>query len=177
MLPEAPHLAVPTETKVRTTTLDLNFTDQHATAIPDVDTVSAPSVDIAEDIAFNTVRSACVGIGKHTPVCQERLVILPEDRVRVNGRGATGVFGAIAMNQVCVGNVDGFFGGREADAIGAPKAVCHHTNVTSGGIKAVDQLWELRFRPKPLLVAIDGVGEPDGAVRMDDDVIWRIERA
>ena len=56
MFGECPYLPVPTKAKIRTSTLDLNLADQHASIVPDIDTIAAGRVDIAKDIAFNAAR-------------------------------------------------------------------------------------------------------------------------
>lgn len=80
------------------------------------------------------------------------------------------------MDLVCVGDVGIVFGWGEADAIGATEAVSHDANVARRWVKAVHLLGKLGFGPEALLVAIDGVGEPDGTVRVYDHVVWRVER-
>lgn len=80
------------------------------------------------------------------------------------------------MDQVRVGDVDSILGGGEGDAVGATEAVSHDANVARRRVKAVHLLRKLGLGPEALLVAIDGVGEPDGAVRVYDNIVWRIER-
>ena len=80
------------------------------------------------------------------------------------------------MDEIRVGDVHGVFGGRKTDAVGSAEAIGHHADVTRRRVEAVDVLRELRFRPKPLFVAVDGVGEPEGTIRMDHDIVGRIER-
>lgn len=80
------------------------------------------------------------------------------------------------MDQVRVSNIGGVFVWGEADAVGATEAVSHDTNVARRRIKAVHLLGKLGFGPEALLVAIDGVGEPDGAIRVYDNVVWGVER-
>ena len=79
------------------------------------------------------------------------------------------------MDLVRVGDVNGFLARGKADAVGAAEAVSHGTDVAGGGIEAIDELGELGLGPEALFVAVDGVGEPDAAVRVDDDVIGGIE--
>jgi len=78
---------------------------------------------------------------------------------------------------VRVGYVDCVFVGGEGDAVGAAEAICDDADVAGGGIETVDELRELRFRAETLLVAVDGVCEPNGAVGMDDDVVGGVEGA
>jgi hypothetical protein len=81
------------------------------------------------------------------------------------------------VDEVRVGDVDGFFRWGEADAVGSAEPVGHDADVASFGHEAVDVLGELGFGPEALFVAVDGVGEPDGAVRGDDDVVGGVEGA
>ena len=177
MLGKTPHLAITTKAEIRTAALDLDFANQHAAAIPDVDPVSTPGVYIPEHVAFDPVRGSRIRVGKHPPVGEKGLLVLPKDRVCINRGGAAEVFGAVAVDEVGVGDVDDVFDGGEAYAVGTAKPVRYDPNVACGGIEAVHQLRELRFRPKALLIAINRVRKPNGAVRMHDDVIGRIERA
>lgn len=80
------------------------------------------------------------------------------------------------MNLVRVGDVGNVFRWGEADAIGATEAISHDANVARRRVKAVHLLRKLGLGPEALLVAIDGVGEPDGAVGVYDHVVWRVER-
>ncbi len=100
----------------------------------------------------------------------------PEDGVGVDGGGAARVAG-LAMEEVGVGDVDGLFGRGEGDAVGAAEAVGDNANVARRRVKAVDLLRELGFWAEALLVAVDRVGEPDAPVRVDDDVVGRVEGA
>ena len=81
------------------------------------------------------------------------------------------------MDEVCIGDVDGFFGRGEADAVWPAEPIGHDADIACFGVVAVDLLRELWFGPEALLVAVNGVGKPDGAVRVDDDVIGGIEGA
>lgn len=75
------------------------------------------------------------------------------------------------MDEVRVGDVDNVFGWGEADTVRTTEAVRHDTNVARRRVKAVHLLGKLGFRPEALLVAINGVGEPDGAIRVYDHVV------
>lgn len=175
LLPETPHLAVPAEAKVRAPALDLDLADQHAPAVPDVDAIAAGGVDVAEDVRLDAVRGAGVGVGEDAPVGEEGGGVVVEDGVGVDGGGAAGVEGAVAVDEVRVGDVDGGFVRGEGDAVGAAEAVGDDADVAAGGVEAVHVLGELRFGAEALLVAVDGVGEPDGAVGVDDDVVGGVE--
>ena len=83
----------------------------------------------------------------------------------------------MAVDAIGVSDVEGVKVGREGDAVGAAEAVCDGADVACQGVEAVDELGELRFGPEALLVAVDGVGEPDGAVVVDDDVVGGVEGA
>ena len=81
------------------------------------------------------------------------------------------------MDQVGVANVYSLFPGRETDSIRSSESICHNANVARGRIKAVYMLGKLGFGPEPLFVAVYRVCEPDRSVRVNDNVIGRIEGA
>ena len=81
------------------------------------------------------------------------------------------------MNAVRVGDIEGFFVWGEAQSVRAAETVRHDADVSRRRVEAVDVLREARFRPEALLVAVDGVGEPDRAVRVDDHVGGAVEGA
>lgn len=143
-----------------------------------MDAVAATAVHVAKDVALDAVGRAVVGVRKDAAVRQVRLrVLFPENGKGVDGGGALGVGAAVAVDEVRVGDVDGFFRGGKADAVGPTKAVGHDADVARFRHKAVDVLGELGFGPEALFVAVDGIGEPHGAVRGDDDVVGGIEGA
>lgn len=167
---QTPYLAVAAEAEADASPLDADLADQHPAAVPHVDAVAAGGVHVAQHVAVDAVRGARVGVGEHAPVGQERLVVFPKHGKGVDGRGAARVARFAAVEQIRVGDVDGVFLGGEADAVRAAEAVGHHPDVPRRRVEAVDLLWQLGFGPEPLLIAIDGVGEPDGAIRGDHDV-------
>ena len=81
------------------------------------------------------------------------------------------------MDVVRVRDVAGVFVRREADAVGTAESIRHDTDIPRRGVESVDQLRQLRFRPETLVVAVDRVREPDGAVGMHDDVVGGVEGA
>ena len=81
------------------------------------------------------------------------------------------------VDGIGVSYVEGRFVRGESYAVWSAERVGYGADVASGGIEAVDELGELGFRAETLFVAVNGVGEPDGAVRVDDDVIGRVEGA
>lgn len=169
-------LAIPAEAEIRHPALDLYLADQHAAAIPHVDAVAAARIHVPKDIALDPVRRARVCVCEDAPVGEVRAIVLPEDAVRVDGRGAARVRGAaVAVDEVRVGDVEGVLGGGEANAVGAAKAIGHDADIAGAGVEAVDVLGQLGFGAEALLVAVDGVGEPDGAVGVDGDVVGGVE--
>lgn len=177
MFAKTPHLAVAAEAEIRTPAFNQDLAHQHAPAVPHVDAVPAPGVHVAVNVAFDAIRCARVRVGENPPIGQVRLIVGPVHRIRVHGRGPRMEFGAVAVDDVRVGDVACFLVGCEADAVRPAEAVGHDPDVAGGRIEAVDVLRELGFRPEALLVAIDGVGEPDGTVGVDDDVVGGVERA
>ena len=178
MFSETPHFPVPAKAEIRAPALDRNLTNQHAPAVPNVDAVPAPAVHVPKHIALDPVRRTVVRVSEQPAAGQIGLgVVFPEHRKGVDGRGALGVGAAVTVNEVRVGNVDDFLGWGKADAVWSAEAVRHDADIARFRDEAVDVLRELWFGPEALLVAVDGVGEPDGAVRMDDDVVGGVEGA
>jgi hypothetical protein len=176
MLRKHKDLAIPAEAEVRHPALDLDLADQHPAVIPHIDPVAAAGIHVAKDIALDPVGGTCVCVGEDAPVGEVRVVVLPEDAVRVDGRGAARVWGtAVAVDEIRVGDVEGVLARGEADTVGAAEAVGDGADVTGAGVEAVDVLGQLGFGAEALLVAVDGVGEPDGAVGVDDDVVGGVE--
>lgn len=176
MLRKTPHLAVTAKAKPGASALDEDLADQHPSAVPHVDAIAAGGIDVAHHVALDPVRGACVGVGEHAPVGQVWLVMFPEDGEGVDGGSATRFAGMVAMEQVGVGDVNGVFARGETEAAGAAEAVGDNPDVPRGGVKAVDLLRELGLGPESMLVAIDGIGEPDRAVGGHDDVAGGIKR-
>lgn len=81
------------------------------------------------------------------------------------------------MDEVRVGYVEGFFIRRKTQTVGATEPIRHDADIARRRIEAVDMLRELGFGPKALFVPINGVCEPDGAIGVDDDVVWGVEGA
>ena len=175
VLPKDVYMAVATEAEVGAAPVDLDLADQHPAAVPDVDPVAAAAVHVAMDVALDPIGGPGIDVGEDTPVCQEGLVLFPEHAVGIYCRCTAIVLRTIAMYEICIGDVDGVFVRRKADSIRPSEAVRHHSNVAGSWVKAVNELRQLRFWSKALLVSIDWVGEPDSAVGMHDHIVWRIE--
>ena len=176
MLCKTPHLSITAKAKARASALDADLADQHPSAVPHIDAVAAGGVDVAHDIALDTIRGTRIGVGEHAPVAQVRLVVFPQDGESVNGGGATRFARMAAVEQVGVSDVDGVFARGETDAAGAAEAVGDDPDVPGSGVKAVDLLWELRLGPESVLVAVDGVGEPEGTIGGNDHVAGGVKR-
>lgn len=175
MLAKTPHLAAPAEAEIRAAAVDEDLPHEHAAGGPDVDAVAAARVHVAVDVALDAVRGARVGVGEDAAVGKERLVARPEDGEGVDSRGAGVRARAVAVDVVRVSDVERVFVRSKGDAVGAAEAVGDDADVTRARVEAVDVLGQLRLGPEALLVAVDGVGEPDAAVRVDDDVVGRVE--
>ena len=65
------------------------------------------------------------------------------------------------MDEVCICDIERIFIRGEAEAVWSAEIVSDDTNIACGGIEAIDELGELGFRAETLLVAVDGVSEPD----------------
>ena len=161
MLPKTPHLAIPAEAEIRTTTIDLDFANQHTTRVPYVDPIATPTVHIAEHVAFDTVRGACISVGKDSTIGEEGRIVLPEHGVGVDGSGASIVGVAVAVDEIGVGDVDSFFVGRETKAVRPSETVCHNPDVSCGRVESIDELWEDGLGTESLLVAVYWIREPD----------------
>ena len=177
MFVQQPHLAVPAETEIRNPTVDENFPNQIASAAPHIDPVPTAAVDVPVNVALDPIRRARVRHGEDAPVDEEGARVDEDDVEGVDGRGTRGVRRAVAVHKVRVGDVHRFLTRRETDAVRPAEAVGHDADVATPGLEAVDLLRQLRWRPEALLVAVDGIGEPEAAVRVDDDVVGRVERA
>lgn len=177
MFPKTPHLARPPEAEIRAPPLNQHLAHQHAPRIPHIDAVAAPRVHVPVDIALDAIGRPGVRVREDPSVGQIRLIVGPVDAERINGRRARGVAGPVAMYQVRISHIQRFLIRSERDAIGTTEPVRDDADIARGGVEAVDVLGELRFRPKPLLVAVDGVGEPNRAVGMHDDVVGGVEGA
>ena len=177
MFPKTPHFAVPPEAEIRTTAINLYLPNQHPSRVPDIYAISAPAVYVSEHVTLDAIRRSRVGIGKYSAVGQVGRIVFPEHRVCVDGGSATVVGAAVAVNEVSVGDVDSGFIWRETDPIWPTETVRYHSYIACAGVKAVNELRELWFGSETLFIAVDWVREPDGAIRVDSDVIWRIERA
>ena len=81
------------------------------------------------------------------------------------------------MDVVRVGDVARHLIWTETYAIRPPKAIGYDADIAGVGVEAVHVLRQLRFGSEALLVAVDGVCEPDGAIGVDDDVVGGVERA
>ena len=64
-------------------------------------------------------------------------MIPPEEGKGVDGCGTGGVGAAIAMDEVRVGNVDGFLGWREANTVGATETIGDDADVACLGHKSI----------------------------------------
>lgn len=170
MLRKTPHLAVAAKAKAGASALDQDLTDQHPSAVPHVDAITAGGIDVTHHVALDAVRGPRIGVGEHAPVAQIRLVVFPKDGECIDSGGATRLAGVGAVEQVGVGDVDGVFAGGKTEAAGTAEAVGDDPDVPCGRIEAVDLLWELGLGPEAVFVAIDGVGEPHGAVGGHHDV-------
>lgn len=85
--------------------------------------------------------------------------------------------GGGGVNEVGVANIYRFFPGGETDSIRSAESICHNTNVARSRIESIYMLGQLGFRSKALFVAVDWVREPNRSIRVNDDVIGRIEGA
>lgn len=65
----------------------------------------------------------------------------------------------------------------EANPIRPPEPVRHRPNPPRRRVEAVDLVRQLGRRADALFSAVRGVGEPDAAVRVDDDVVGGVEGA
>lgn len=178
LLPKAPHFSIPTETEVGDAALDQDLADQRAATIPDVDSISTAGIHIAIHVTLDAVRHAGISVCEYPPVDEKwrlRYVVV-EQGVGVDSGCFRGIEAAVAVDGVRVGDVKGLFVWRKCYTIWAAKTVCYGPNVACRWHKAVDVLGKTRFGPKSLLIAINGICEPNRAVGVDHNVIRRVER-
>ena len=79
------------------------------------------------------------------------------------------------MHSICIGDIHRFLIGREAKPIRSCDVFHYSPNVSRSRIEAVHLIWQLRAGADALLEAVLGIGEPDGSVRVDDDVVDAVE--
>ena len=78
-----------------------------------------------------------------------------------------------------VGNVKLFVVSRETNSIRLLQFVAHHFHFAALGVDAINRLFNLQFALVSFVIhhrAVAGVSEPNAAVRMNDDVVGRVER-
>ena len=78
------------------------------------------------------------------------------------------VFGRTGIGYVELGFVR-----RKAQAVGLNKIIDHHRNVRGKWIVAENVI--LFQFPRPIAESVIGIGEPNGSVAFDDDIIRRVE--
>lgn len=103
--------------------------------------------------------------------------MFPKDGICVDSGRAAVIGVAITMDEISVGDVDSGFVWRETDAVWPAKTVRYHSDITCARIKAINKLRKLWFGPETLLIAVNWVRKPNGAVRVDDDVVGGVEGA
>lgn len=79
------------------------------------------------------------------------------------------------MHDISVSHVQSVFVRGKAQAVWPAEGVGYHPDVPRGRFKAVDELGQLRARAEAVIIAVDGIGEPDGAIGMDDHVRGAVE--
>ena len=131
VLGKCPNFAITTEAKIGTPAFDLDLANQHASAVPNIDTVAATRVDVPEDITFDAVGHSRIGVGEDSTIGEVWIIVLPENTVGVDGRCAPRILRSIAVNKVCVCDVHDIFTGRKTKAIRTPKSICYDTNIAS----------------------------------------------
>lgn len=177
MFIQQPHLALPPETEIRNPALNQNFPNQTPSTIPHINPVSTPTVHIPVHIALDPVRRPRIRHREDPSINEKGARIYNDDIERVDRRRPRRIRRSIPVDKIRVRDIYDLLARREADAVGAAEAVGHDTDVAAAGVEAVDLLRQLRGRAEALLVAVDGVGEPEAAVRVDDDVVGRVEGA
>lgn len=65
----------------------------------------------------------------------------------------------------------------KANPIRPPKPISHRPDPPRRGVESVDLIRQLRRRADALFSPVEGVCEPDAAVRVDDDVVGGVEGA
>src|SRR5262245_7955819 len=71
------------------------------------------------------------------------------------------------------------FVGREREAVRPIDVASNDSAATGLHVETIDVGWQLRHRRMALVVAQNAerrIGEPDGIVGLDHDIVWRVER-
>ena len=168
--------AVVAETEVGHAALDADLADQDTAGIPYLHPVAAARVDVPLGVALDAVRPATVGVSEEALVHEEGAGQHDVEGVDVAGAGLVDGDVLAAVDGARVGDVDGFEVGREAEPVGSQEAVGDDADGVGVRLESVDLTGEDGVGADALVVAVGGVGEPDGAVVwMDDDVVDRVE--
>lgn len=81
----------------------------------------------------------------------------------------------IAMNPIRIRDIARRLARVKTNPIRPAEPIGDRAHTPRRGIESVDLVWQPRFRAYALLESVDGVGEPDRAVGVDDDVIRGVE--
>src|SRR5208282_360820 len=154
----------------------MDFADEFAVGRKDVHSIvvfiSPPGgrPEVSVHIAANAIRVAGRHIHKHAAILEVRAIddIIDADLVRV-----VGMFGDTGID-----DVEKFFVGRKADAVGLVHVGGNDSDVACFGIEAVDNGGKFEGGFVALVIghdAVTGVGEPDCAVGMNGEIVGSVE--
>ena len=155
---------------------EMDFADESGVRREDVDAVvffGAPAgggPDVAVHIAADAVGGAGGHVHEEATILEVRAV---HDVVDANGVHIGGALGSAGVH-----DVEFFFVGREANAVGLVHVGGDDGDFARLGIEAVDDGGEFEGGFVAFVVghdAIAGIGEPNGAVGMDGEVVGGVE--
>ena len=125
--------------------------------------------EVAVGVTTNAVGKPGGHLGKDASVFEGAIVYVKDANV---------CWTAQAVGCAGVGNIEDFFIGGKAEAVGAYKVVGYDGGVSGAGVEAVDVGRQFVFSDLTFVVehdAITWIGEPDTAIGVDNDVVGGIE--
>ena len=155
---------------------EMNLAEEGGVGGEDVDAIEffrAPAgggPDVAVHIAADTVRGAGGHVHEEAAVLEMRAVhdVVDSDGMRVGGM----------LGSASVHDVELFFVGGKADAVGLVHVGGDDGDFASFGVEAVDDGGKLEGGFVAFVVghdAVAGIGEPDGAVGMHGEIVGSVE--
>jgi hypothetical protein len=154
----------------------MNFAEQGAVGREDVHAVEGlagpprSGPDVAIHIAANTIGYAGRHIGKDPAIFQAHAIF---DIVDANGMRLAGVWRFAGVDDVHFS-----FVGRKTDTVGLDHVTDNDRGLTGFRVDAVNVGGQFEGSFVSFVVGHDAVariGEPDGSIGMDGEIVWRVE--
>ncbi|KPM46362.1 hypothetical protein AK830_g145 [Neonectria ditissima] len=115
---------------------------------PNVDAISAAAIDISQRVTLDAVRNPSVRECKQTAMCEKGLPMT------ITYIECVTAIGQRAANLIRISYVHRRAIGREADAVGPSKAICHSSDTSTRRIVAIHGVGQTRARAVPLIMPI-----------------------